>query len=538
MLPGFRRVVAVLCLVVFVAASAVGCAKSPAKEPAGQQGEQLAQEQVLRILFVGKKASIAPNKEGGLGRTYITSVFLPPFLVDPDMKLVPGVCTDYEESPDGLTAVLHVDPKAVFSDGTPITASEIKQCWEFGARAENLPSWGGFMLGIPQYIVGMKDIQAGKATEAAGLVVRDERTLEVRFTQRVPGAQYGFASYGLGVYKAGQARADKNWEQHPVVSGPFLLSWDPETGKIELTPNDKFWREKPKLAKVLIEVVPDIQTQLVAYENGEADVLQITGLMKQELLAPQSKHRNEMIPIPNLGVFFYVFNTTKPPFDDVHVRRAFLMALDRKTMHDALFPAETLAQQLIPAGFKDYQDPGFEYPYDLEGARQELAQSKYARKLPSPITIYIPTGLVEWRRISTAVQEQWQKAFGVRVEVVETDVWEDLEKGHIWRNSQGVMYPDPSQIISALTEPNSPVVGVVKHNIPEVAEARRRGDSASSLQERRAAYLELERLVRDNALYIPMYYAAYYWLVNPKVKGFETSANVDIYSLGRIYKLK
>jgi ABC-type oligopeptide transport system substrate-binding subunit len=305
---------------------------------------QMAAQQIVRRLERAKKTAIAPNKEGGAGRDWVRVVWLAPLHLQADGSLVPALALSVDVSADGTEYTLHLDPKAVFSNGKPITAQAVKECWEWGAKAENEPSWGGSFL-ILKNVEGMDAVNKGESDDASGLIVVDDHTLKIKLTQRVIKFKEMLASYMLGVFDASDPVDDLNYWKKPAVSGPYQIEWDPDTGAVDLTPNPKWWRKPPIIQKVEFRIVADPQARLIAYDNNEVDILKDTGDLLTQIM---TQYKEQAVRIPALGFFYLGVNSQLEPTDDVHLRRALLLAVDRRGIMKSLFPYHPVQDTMMP----------------------------------------------------------------------------------------------------------------------------------------------------------------------------------------------
>ena len=150
----------------------------------------LADSQELQYLYQsGPKEEVTPPfREGGGDRAHYWWIFMPPFhfaSIANDMELRQGFATGYSVSDDGLEYLLHINPDAIFQDGTKITAAALKDAWEFAAYPDNQVGWGAILLHT-RAIQGMSALEAGDATEASGLKVVDDHTLSITMEQFTP----------------------------------------------------------------------------------------------------------------------------------------------------------------------------------------------------------------------------------------------------------------------------------------------------------------------------------------------------------------
>src|SRR5207245_797364 len=117
----------------------------------------------------------------------------------------PGICSDWKVSADGLTYTLTIDPRARFSDGSKVTAADLKFSWEYLCFPET-KAWASAYVAGP--IVGYQDVVDGKSRTMAGLAVKDEQTLEVTLARPYTPFVKAIALPYAGVVKKDQVVSD------------------------------------------------------------------------------------------------------------------------------------------------------------------------------------------------------------------------------------------------------------------------------------------------------------------------------------------
>ncbi|UCH27765.1 MAG: ABC transporter substrate-binding protein [Trueperaceae bacterium] len=488
--------------------------------------QELAEEQVVKLLLRGKKDVVHPSAEGGDGRHWLRVTMLAPFNLDAQGNMVPSLASGFEKSADELEYTLSFYEDAVFSNGKPITASAVKEAWEWGVLSENLPGWGGLMS-IFRKIEGMQAVSEGSSTDAEGLVVIDDHTLKIVLNERVIGWENALASYMAGVFDVSGDVDDIDYWRNPVVSGPYLFNWDPDTGAITLTQNPNWWGEPVTLERIEFQVVEDPQTRLIAYENGEVDVIKDLGDLLDQI---KVSHPDELVAIPGVGFFYLAFNNQLEPTNDPHIRRALLHAIDRRAVFQALFPNHPLTDSILQTGTQ-CANPEFQISYDPDMARTELSQSGYgnAENVP-PIRIQYWADINFWGRILTAYQQQWQDNLGLRVELFGVDNY-DTPNFNLQRDSTAPTINDPSEALGVFAASDG--ANAAYQSFAASPELDALLDEANTLASTDTARCELyrqieERLLLDETALIPQIGIPYNWVVKPYVQGLETSLNQDI----------
>jgi ABC-type oligopeptide transport system substrate-binding subunit len=493
---------------------------------------ELAEDQTLRLASWALPTYIRPSNEGGPLSMMTLNTFMSPFYEDEAGNMMPGICTDWSVSEDGLTYTLTMDPAAKFSDGTPVTAADLKFSWEYMTWPETA-SWASSYLTGP--IVGYADVVAGTTKELAGLVVPDDATLEITLSEPYTPFNKAITLNVGGVVKKENVLSGDDWDTNPVCCGPYKLeSWNKDSGEINWVVNEHWWKTPPTIQKVNYRYVQDSNTQGIMYDNNEVDVIQPSDILAAQLkVGPNAA---ELLPIPQGGTVFFAFDTTRAPFEDVDVRRALLKASDMGTIIQAVFQGGARpAFGLTSPNLAGFADPG---PYfDPEGAKAALAASTYgsADKLP-PISVRVPTNVTEYVRVAEALQQMWKETLGIDITISLRAQGEEADDGisQIFRLSFGTLFNDPAVIVAGLgLSTNSFMVNWVKAKNAELdailLDANTR--PADEVEQRIALCQQAETMLMDQAYYIPIIWVEYYFATKPWVNGLKSNSVLSLYTL-------
>jgi peptide/nickel transport system substrate-binding protein len=288
-----------------------------------------------------------------------------------DLTVVPALAESWEIA-DPTTYVYHLRDGLMFHDGSPVTADDIV----FSMLLQVDPE-AGSQLG--QFYRSVDTIQA-----------TDPKTVTVKLQH--PDALFQYTPANL----AGFVFPKAFYEQHPEDIGtPSVLI--PGTGPFRITeyvPNESvtlerfedYWGPKPAVKKVIIKFIPDQQTRLLALQSGDLDGEFDVNLavIEQYENAPGIN----VITTPGLGFLMFTLNVNAPPWNDIHVRRAIAHCIDKEglvqaVLHakgeplDAINPPRMWAGVLEEDQVRSFYATLPKYDYDLDKARQELAQSAY-----------------------------------------------------------------------------------------------------------------------------------------------------------------
>lgn len=414
------------------------------------------------LLFIGCAKRETPVEAGNATQTmHVASVGEPseldPHIINapPDFKIVPmlfeglvnadpatleprpGVATSWDVSADGLTYTFQLRSDARWSNGAPVTADDFLFSWQ---RALT-PSLGSQYTFLFSTVVGADDYAAGRLTDfsAVGFAVVDAHTISVTLTQPTPYFLAILANNPVwspvhrGTIESVGAMADRSsgWTKPEtfVGNGPFVLSeWRPNVS-ITLQKSSTYWdAANVGLNELIFHTFDGSDTEERAFRAGQLHKTERVPVAKLPTYRDQTD--SPLREIPSLIARFININTAHPPFDDVRVRRAFALAIDRDVLADKVFFGNASpARRIVPTGLAGYPTDG-DFTDDADVARQLLAAAGYSQGAGFPaVALSIESG--GRNNMPEALQARWREVLGVNVEILlsETRVhWSKMQR--------------------------------------------------------------------------------------------------------------
>ncbi len=502
------------------------------------------------------RSNMAPWRDGGGNSLFSTHVFGTPFLLNEESEVRPWIAVGITSNEDFTVWTMKLRKDAVFQDGTPITAADFKAYWEHGAKPENIVAWGGASLTIGE-IRGWKELRAGDVTEAPGLRVVDDQTLEIETHRPSSAWPLYMAAWHVGISKLEQVLADESWGTAPIGAGPFSLTYDPDSGLTELTRVDlvgKHW-SGPRhshdsiggistgiiIEKLVLPNIPDEQQRLLMFESGELDVMMIDRETYEAALDPGHPFNPLLYVSPYGGLWYIKTKIDMAPLEDLLVRRALAHGQDMESIVPAIWgPTATHAKGLISSQMSCH-DPYADYqPYDPDLARQNLSESTYADDLP---LLMIDLSRSDTVAMGVAIREYWKDNLGVELDVLKRESGVPRrESSQLYRFRMGSRLPDPTQIVGLLARSDSiqvhyPPLVTPWDVLKALAEQARslpldRPDRCAVIQTSEEKYL-------DKVYIIPIREVdPVRWVVQPWLRGFESSFNQDFNTLTTAYVVR
>lgn len=455
--------------------------------------------------------------------TYIVEIFGGLVTLDQNLKVVPDIAERWDLSPDGRTYTFHLRRDVTFhNSGRRVTAADFKYSFE---RAANPQTGSTTASAYLDDIVGVLDMINGRAREIQGIEVVDENTL--RITIDSPKAYFlAKLTYPTAfVVEKEQIESNpRNWTRRPNGTGPFKLREWRIGERIVLERNDRYHLGAPKLQQVVFLLSGG--SAMTMYENNEID---ITGVSLNDIERIQDRNdplNKEYRTADELSVYWIGFNTKQPPFDDVKVRQAFTMALDRARITRVVFKDMLpVANSIMQPGLPGYNRDAKVLEFNPERARQLLRESKYGGPEGLPKVTLTEAGAGANVGFDTqAMLEMWKQNLNVNVEIQQVEAatfYEDLDKGRYQMFSIGWImdYPDPQDILDIKFHSRSKLNDFAYAN-PQVDRLLEQARTERDVEQRFQLYREAERMILEDAPVIPLYFGRDHLLIKPYVKGY------------------
>ena len=379
-----------------------------------------AEEQVFRINNTAEPESLDPGVVTGVPEHRILSnLFEGLTTTDPrDLSPQPGMAASWTVSRDGLTYTFKLRD-ARWTDGKPVTAHDFVYAWE---RVLN-PKMGAKYAQQLFYLKNGEDYNKGRITEfgQVGVKALDERTLQV--TLRCPTAYFLDLTSFYTLFPVPRWAIEthgKDWVKPGkiVSNGAFrLMSWVPQKD-LTLEKNPQHWdATNVKVQKVVFIPTDDINTAYKQFLAGESDW--IPTVPPAQLDA--ARNRAEFYVSAYLGTYYFRFNVTRPPQNDLRVRKALSMAVDRESLTNFVTRAgEIPTSTFVPAGMRGY-DGVKGLPFDVAAAKKLLAEAGYpdGKGFPKVELLYNTNDL--HRVLTQAVQQMWKEHLGIQVELTNVE---------------------------------------------------------------------------------------------------------------------
>ena len=466
---------------------------------------------------------------------YIRQIFSGLVRLDQNLTIVPDIAESWEPSSDGKTYTFHLRKGVKFHNGREVKAADFKYSWE---RACNPATGSGTAATYLGDIVGAQDRLAGKATEISGVKVLDDYTLQV--TIDAPKAYFldKLAYPTAFVVDRTNVDSGKNWWLKPNGTGPFKLKeWKPGQ-QLVLERSQSYYGEPTKLTEVVFHFLAG--EPMALYETGQIDVTPVSTSYIDEVNDETNPFHQELAVTPELSLYYIGFNTAKPPFDDVNVRRAFCLAVNKEHIAKVILrDMVSEAEGILPPGMPGYNETIKGLDYDVEKAKELIAASKYGNVSNLPhITITTEGYGNDIPSYLGAIIQEWQQNLGVEISVRQVEPENFLynlkqEKDEMFELGWIADYPDPDNFLDILFHTGSEN-NIFEYSNPDLDALLDQAAIEQNMAVRLAMYQQAEQLVVDDAPCLPLFHGNNYILVKSYVKGYELSP-LGIPDLSKVY---
>lgn len=488
-------------------AAVVGLVAIPGLLLAAPGGLVRGADRVTRIAM-SAPATIDPAAAGDAGSAaVIAQLFEGLTAIDGSLTPRPALAASWTFSDGNRTVDFALRDGLTFSDGTPLTGADVVRSWLRVIDHANPSPLASLLFDV----VGVQDYVAGRSSDQSTLgFSADANTVTVRFTHPAGDFPAIAASPTLAVVPPGVGRDSAALRPGTsfVASGGYVLA-DLSPTQFTLTPNPHYWAGPPAISE--IEVATDLggKSPVDQFLAGNLDWTPI-GSSDASWIAYDRELGPDLRSSADLAVTYYGFDTLRPPFSDVRVRRAFAEAVDWKRIVGLADGSQALpATSIVPPGIPGRSETDFQPTFDPAAAKQLLAAAGYADPATFPAVTLVTTGT----GYDDAVVAQLKQNLGITVRYESNDFSTFFKRlgatdgPQFWAVSWVADYPSPYDFLGLLlgsTQPNNYGRWSNAAFDAALSSASSTGDAASV----RALYDKAEAMVRDEVPIVPVAYSS------------------------------
>jgi oligopeptide transport system substrate-binding protein len=407
-------------------------------------------------------------------------------------------------------------------------------------------------------IQGAKEYYESQNTESpleeiSGIEVIDDYTIQIKLNFPTAGllsilghnAFYVFPKEALEFY-------GKDLASTAVGTGPFKLRAFKfnEIAILERNPNyyekDEFGNQLPYLDALEVGFVKDKKSELLQFKKGELDMIftlpvEMYSEVMSDLEAANKGANVNFKPqvIPSLSIHFYSFLHQHEVFSDVRVRSAFNLAIDRESIINYTLQGEgsPAIYGFVPPAFAGYDYSKVKgFTFDPVRARELLDDAGFIGGAGFPeLTLEISSGGANYERVAQVVQSMLEQNLNIKVSINVLPMGQQLDNAEngdavFWRDGWVADYPDPENFLCYFVSTGisdvheSTYMNSVRYSNPAYDSLYLRAISEVDIARRRVYYRQLDQMLIDDAVFMPIYYDEFTRLIPIYVKNFPQNS--------------
>ncbi|HEY2689504.1 MAG TPA: ABC transporter substrate-binding protein [Streptosporangiaceae bacterium] len=416
----------------------------------------------------------------------------------------PLLATSYTMSSDKKTYTFQLRKGVKFSNGKTMTSADVKFSIDQNRKAAQ--GWAYLDSAI-------KSVDAPSP---------DTVVINLKFPWAPLLADLSIFANGIVPNNYG-GETENQFYQHPVGTGPFKWDYWHKGSALKLVRNPLYWEKgKPYLDSVTWTDVPSQNTRELQLKGGQAQIDQTPAWSTVASL--KSTPNVNMFLFPSTQTNYMSFNENVKPFQDVHVRRAISLAINREALVKAvLFGNGKPANSLFPPQVPFYQKstPGLQF--NVAQAKQEMAKSSVPHGFTT--TLLIASGNSDYLTISTIVQSEL-KPLGIKVKIQQLDPnTENTDTQSLKYDMNLTLWtmdiPDPDELATFAVDPSSGAKSFfTDYNNPAVIKATHQAEVTTNAAQRQAFYNTVQTGAANDAFMAFLYYSPYPYATTSNVHGF------------------
>jgi ABC-type transport system substrate-binding protein len=452
-------------------------------------------------------------------------------VVNGETKIVPGLADTWEISKDGLTYTFKLHKGVKFSNGEELKADDVvytvNRMMDPATKAENTD--------VFDPIKGASDVFDGKAKTVSGIKAVDDYTVQMTLEKAFAPFLADLTVPGASIYnrKAGEAAGDKFGidPTATVGTGPFIVKKWTLNSEIVLDKNPNYFKGAAKLDGVRMKIITDANTAKMSFENGELDVFDMAGDGQTQIpyFKQSEKWKNNIVTGPKAGIYYYAFNEAIKPLDNVKVRKAITMAIDRKTILEQLYNGEGQAvNTIVPGDIIGFNKNAAEIKYDVNAAKQLLTEAGYPNGFDLEVTQ--ANNSQESLQMNQVIQSMLGQ-IGIKVKITQLDEATYLAKRKdgglaMYRGEWSADYNDPDNFLYTFFSKKNVKVRSTNYTNTTVMDNLEKARTMVDADARIKLYQSAEQtILQDDAMFLPLFQLNHVFVVSNRVSNFKVSWN-------------
>ncbi len=451
---------------------------------------------------------------------------------DGTTELVPSLVKEYTVSDDGLTYQFTLRDDVKFSDGTPLTASDVEFTLVrlLALDTSVNTDFASCILGADE-LIGQEGYSYDDKVE--GIEVTDDTHLTVTLAYPFAGFLYELATPAGCIYSraAVEAAGDDYGNDYTAAigSGPYVITGWTRDSSLTLALNENYWGEEPSVKNVDIQIVPDASTINMMFQNGEIDILDCDNLDSSVVESTyKTTYADQIVSANRLATTYLIMNENDQYLSDVNVRKAVQLAIDRQSILDTVYSGDgALCDGIYPKGLIGYSEENQGWlTYDPDAAKKLLEDAGYA---DGEIKMELASDSSASSSVSLVLQmvQANLQAIGIDASIVSYDEasWLALRKSGEMNSFVATWtadFNDPDNFIyTFFGNAEKSKIRSINYYDEATMERVEAARAITDEDERLAEYDALEKkIVEDDAAWVPLFGRTHLFVVSDRIAKF------------------
>ena len=451
--------------------------------------------------------------------------------IDGKNQLVPSLAESFEVSEDGLEYTFHLRKNVTFSNGQPLTSDDV--AFSIDRLLTNPASRN---QDVVMCIMGAEALRDGRINHLSGFDKIDDYNFRITLAYPYSAFLESLATPAASILdEKTTMEAGENFGKsvdHYIGTGPFVLTEWKKGKEIIMSANTDCWAGPPACEGLEMMFYSDNAPLLDMFMEGELDILDLDNLgLDGEYFLRGDIYRKNIVRGQRVGISYIALNQSVKPLNDVRVRRALQLGLDRRTLLQASISGRgILANGIFPKGLKGYNPDLPEIPFDQKEAKKLLKEAGY----PDGFSITIAcsdTSTQNEKDMLKIVASMW-KEIGVdaKIDEMSDKIFKEQKRAGVlpvYTGTWSADFNDPDNFIYTFfgTLKNSFSRSLCYSDEPTI----RRVQLARAIvnnDQRMKEYQDLEKkIIQEDAAWIPLYSKIHFFAVGDRVSGFHVRWN-------------
>jgi peptide/nickel transport system substrate-binding protein/oligopeptide transport system substrate-binding protein len=305
---------------------------------------------------------------------------------DENMKLIGGLAESWTVSSEGKEYIFELRKNVFFHNGQRFTADDVV----FSLDRLLAPKVASPRTWVLEKVEGANERMKGLTNQVKGITKIDDHRISIKLASPFAPFMSLLTMPACYILPHSSAREieNKKFFEMPAGTGPFKVVKRVRDSYLKLKANNSYFGNKPEVAQIELRIIPENMKAEMEFESGNLDLLQLYPSNYQRFNA-NPKHSKRIHNVPAMNVFYVGFNNQKAPFNNVKVRKALNMLIDRDKIISAIFQGRAVpAKGSIPPGISGYDKDAKGYGYNPKKGLRLLKEAGFDKENPLSFDLY------------------------------------------------------------------------------------------------------------------------------------------------------